>query len=92
MFWRTGGGGAKGIGVAFEHFLCPLSAGFWPQILPQTAVLLSPEKDILSNLNYFPFPRVRNLSQKIANAAPALTPSHLPFRPSNEISIFFTCK
>ena len=43
--------------------LSPLR-GFWPQTLPRTAVLLSPERDILSNLNYFPVPRVGNLTKK----------------------------
>ena len=53
-----------GIGVAFERFICPPLRGFWPQTLPRTAVLLSPERDILSNLNYFPVPRVGNLTKK----------------------------
>ena len=56
-----------GIDVAFKRFICPISGslrGFWPQTLPRTAVLLSPERDILSHLNYFPVPRVGNLTKK----------------------------
>ena len=64
--------------------------GFWPQILPQTADFVILRKGYFIKLNYFPFPRVRNLSQKIENAAPALTPSPLPLRPSNDICITFT--
>lgn len=38
---------------------------FWPQSLPQTVVLFSPERGILSNLSYFLVPRVRNLTKKL---------------------------
>ena len=30
---QTEGGGGKGIGVAYEHFLCLLSVRFWPKLL-----------------------------------------------------------
>ena len=59
------GGGATDIGAAFEHLLC------------QTAVLLFPEREILSHLNYFPVPRVGNLTKKLlinSNAAPMPLP------------------
>ena len=66
-----------GIGVAYEHFLCPLSPRLWPQILPQTVVFLNTERDILSDLNNFLVVRVENLAKKMlknSNFAPCLYP------------------
>ena len=51
---------------SFEHFLCPLSEGFWPLILYQTAVLLFPERNIIWTI-FLCAPRVRDL-----NALPIL--------------------
>ena len=69
--------GGMGIGVAYEHFLCPLSPRFWPQVLPQTAVFLNTERDILSDFNNFLVVRVGNLAKKMLknlNFAPCLYP------------------
>ena len=58
-------GGCEGMGVAFGHFLCPLSGDFDHKVFPQTVVFLSLERDILSNLSYFLVSRVRNLTKKL---------------------------
>ena len=34
-------------------------------IEPQTAIFLSPERDVLSHLNYFPIPGEANLTKKL---------------------------
>ena len=68
----------KGIGVALKRFICPLR-GFWPQPLSRTTVLLSPERDILSNLNYFQVPRVGNLTKKFNCRTYARTSLSTPY-------------
>lgn len=61
---RNAGRGGYGHIKSFEHFLCPLSEGFWPLILSQTAVLLSPERNIIWTI-FLCVPRVRDLTQKL---------------------------
>lgn len=53
-----------GIGVAFGHFLCPLSWDFNHKVCPK---LWShyPRMGYFMNLNYFLVPRVRNLTKKL---------------------------
>ena len=72
MFRQRGRGGYGHRCDIWNLSLSPLW-GFWLQILPQTAVLVSLERDNLSNLNYIPVPRVENLTknlQKNSNATP----------------------
>ena len=56
--------------------LCPLW-GFWLQILSQTVVLITPQKYILSNLNYFPVPKAGKFTQKNADIDTCITPCKL---------------
>lgn len=61
---RIAARGGYGQIKSFEHFLCPHSEGFWPLILSQTAVLLSPERNIIWTI-FLCVPRVRDLTQKL---------------------------
>lgn len=65
---------------SFEHFFCPLAEGFWPHILSQTAILLSPERNIIWTIFLY-VSRVRDLTQKLSKklnvaAKPIPPPSH----------------
>ena len=55
--------GGYSMGAAFEHFLCHHFVDH--KIWPQTAVFLNAERDMLSDLNNFPVPRVGNLTKKM---------------------------
>ena len=83
---RNTGRGGYGHIKSFEHFLCPLSEGFWPLILYQTAVLLFPERNIIWTI-FLCVPRVRDLTQKLPKklnvaAKPIPPPSHQTLVPA----------
>lgn len=70
LFEQRGGGGQ-----AFEHFLSPLYRDFDHELFCPSCGFLSPKRDILPNLNYFPAPRVGNLTKKLqknSNAPPRM--------------------
>ena len=83
MSRRRGVGWGEGYRHRRGNWTLPLSHlwRFWPQILPQTMFLLTPPRDILPHLNYFPVARVGNLPKKMRNNSNA-APMHVPAPPS----------
>ena len=77
-----GGGEGTGIGVAFEHFLCPISGDFDHNFYPKLCFCY-PDKGIFTTSELFSSPKSREFDKKKRNNSNA-APMHVPSSPSKQ--------